>query len=156
MLPKPSPTHCLEGTIARSLLSAFIASFDPPTFSQCSRFKPCPKLATSQYAGKSKFNPIYEFAFQMPPGSEQFVNGKQVTMKISSVAGHIFESEFESEWKHWKSCSPAKLLTAEAKIRRFIPEVTGIIFAFVVFNKYVKNQQPNTKFTLFFPSLAEI
>lgn len=61
----------------------------------------------------SQFNPNFFFNYQL--GDEE------VQMKVTSVAGHIEDLEFEYQYKQWKAHDPVKLLT-EAKVIRQIAD----------------------------------
>ena len=59
----------------------------------------------------------------MPRGNDARYSQKQVHMTISSVAGHIFESDFDESVKQWHSCDPGVLLSQNTTVKRFVPEV---------------------------------
>jgi DNA topoisomerase-3 len=46
-----------------------------------------------QSQGKSKYNPIFEFNYQ--------VNNQQTTYRVTSVLGHIMGIEFPESTKDW-------------------------------------------------------
>lgn len=58
--------------------------------------------------GYSHYNPIFEIE------SCPFRN-TNVSMVITSVAGHLMELEFDSNYKSWNSCSPLDLFQAPVK-----------------------------------------
>jgi len=51
-------------------------------------------------------------------------NGKQVRMLVTSVAGHVYENDFDASTKKWSSCDPAKLLDLSTPVLKFIPEAS--------------------------------
>lgn len=56
---------------------------------------------------------VYSFPFQM--------EGSQVDMVFTSVAGHLMELEFLPAYTGWHSCSPQELFTAP--VRKAVPKV---------------------------------
>jgi len=54
--------------------------------------------------GHSPYNFIFEVACDFL--------GRNTSMKITSVSGHMMELEFEPQYKGWKSCRPEELFTA--------------------------------------------
>ena len=49
--------------------------------------------------------PVYEF-----PGSFQ---GRQVVFRVTSVTGHVYSTDFPSEYSSWDSCEPVDLFQAK-------------------------------------------
>ncbi|GAB6030256.1 DNA topoisomerase 3-alpha [Chamberlinius hualienensis] len=54
--------------------------------------------------GKSVYNKIYEFPLMFM--------GKQSTMIVTSVSGHLLHLDFHSNFKNWQTCSPIELFSA--------------------------------------------
>eukprot|EP00775_Hariotina_reticulata_P013627 gene13627-13753_t len=54
--------------------------------------------------GRSQYNPIWDFCYT--------INGSQCDMVFTSVAGHLMELEFPTQYKKWRGCSPLDLYTA--------------------------------------------
>ena len=50
-------------------------------------------------------------------------------MVVSSVMGHIFESDFDQSMKSWFSCDPEILLSEDTPVMRFVPEVPCILLS---------------------------
>ena len=111
----------------------------------------------------SKYNPIFEFDFMMPrarPGHETPANGRQVRMLVTSVAGHIFEHDFEAGVKGWHSCDPAKLLDTSVQVKPFIPEANARAHENCMSGwsipRLTKCSTPHGAFTFFVVFAAEI
>lgn len=62
--------------------------------------------------GLSKFNKIYEFDYHL--------YGKNVTMIMTSVSGHLLAHDFQMRFRKWQSCNP--LVLFEAEIEKYCPE----------------------------------
>ena len=58
--------------------------------------------------GFSPYNPVYDIE------SCLFQN-RNAKMKMTSVAGHLMEIEFDAAFKGWSSCQPIDLFTAPIK-----------------------------------------
>eukprot|EP01080_Neovahlkampfia_damariscottae_P003222 gene3222-5537_t len=63
--------------------------------------------------GKSKYNSIYEFKY------------KNNDMVFTSVSGHLYDMDFEDNFRQWGSCDPVQLF--EAPIVKFVPENSKLI-----------------------------
>ncbi|XP_063791016.1 DNA topoisomerase 3-alpha [Pseudophryne corroboree] len=57
--------------------------------------------------GFSKFNKIYEYEYHL--------FGKDVTVIMTSVSGHLLSMDFQSHLKSWHSCNPVSLFDAEVE-----------------------------------------
>ncbi|KAM9695205.1 DNA topoisomerase 3-alpha isoform 2-T2 [Trichechus inunguis] len=62
--------------------------------------------------GLSKFNKIYEFDYHL--------YGRNVTMVMTSVSGHLLAHDFQMQFRKWQSCNP--LVLFEAEIEKYCPE----------------------------------
>ncbi|XP_063286717.1 DNA topoisomerase 3-alpha [Pelobates fuscus] len=62
--------------------------------------------------GFSKFNKIYEYEYHL--------FGKDVSVVMTSVSGHLLALEFQSHLKKWQSCNPVSLFDAE--VEKYCPE----------------------------------
>lgn len=56
-------------------------------------------------AGHSQYNQIFEI-------NSCTFRGHNASMKITSVTGHMMESEFDARFKSWNSCQPVELFSA--------------------------------------------
>ncbi|CAJ0915088.1 unnamed protein product [Ranitomeya imitator] len=61
--------------------------------------------------GFSKFNKIYEYEYHL--------FGRDVSVIMTSVSGHLLALEFQSHLKSWRSCNPVSLFDAE--VEKFCP-----------------------------------
>ncbi|KAM9305439.1 DNA topoisomerase 3-alpha [Gastrophryne carolinensis] len=57
--------------------------------------------------GLSKFNKIYEYEYHL--------FGRDVTVNMTSVSGHLLALEFQGHLKSWHSCNPVSLFDAEVE-----------------------------------------
>ncbi|KAG8433264.1 hypothetical protein GDO86_017521, partial [Hymenochirus boettgeri] len=62
--------------------------------------------------GFSKFNKIYEYEYNL--------FGKEVTVAMTSVSGHLLALEFLDHMKKWHSCNPVSLFDAE--VQKYCPD----------------------------------
>ncbi|KAM4697714.1 DNA topoisomerase 3-alpha [Rhinophrynus dorsalis] len=62
--------------------------------------------------GFSKFNKIYEYEYHL--------FGKDVTVVMTSVSGHLLALEFLDHMKKWNSCNPVSLFDAE--VQKYCPD----------------------------------
>ena len=53
--------------------------------------------------GKSKYNPIYEFEYQ--------VNGERCKLRVTSVLGHIMGLKYPDSCKNWEETDMESLYT---------------------------------------------
>ena len=49
-------------------------------------------------------------------------DGRNVTMVVTSVAGHLMQIDFENKYRNWQSCDP--ILLFDAKINKYVPDVS--------------------------------
>jgi DNA topoisomerase-3 len=68
-----------------------------------------------QRKGRSKYNMIFEFQYEM--------NGIMCDMAVTSVTGHLMETDFAPEYKQWKSCDPSALLDLSCPVIKFVRKV---------------------------------
>lgn len=68
-----------------------------------------------QRKGRSKYNMIFEFQYEM--------NGMQCDMAVTSVTGHLMETDFPPEFKKWNSCDPSALLDLSCPVLKFVRPV---------------------------------
>ncbi|XP_073504566.1 DNA topoisomerase 3-alpha [Phyllobates terribilis] len=61
--------------------------------------------------GFSKFNKIYEYEYHL--------FGRDVSVIMTSVSGHLLALDFQSHLKSWRSCNPVSLFDAE--VEKFCP-----------------------------------
>ncbi|XP_068099628.1 DNA topoisomerase 3-alpha isoform X2 [Hyperolius riggenbachi] len=57
--------------------------------------------------GYSKYNKIYEYEYHL--------FGRDVTVTMTSVSGHLLGMEFQSHLRSWHSCNPVSLFDAEVE-----------------------------------------
>lgn len=72
-------------------------------------------LAGGRYAthnGPSVYNKVFEFQIVF--------EGSACTMLITSVAGHLMETDFDERYRKWGSCDPVELF--EAPVLSRVPE----------------------------------
>ncbi|XP_040212350.1 DNA topoisomerase 3-alpha [Rana temporaria] len=62
--------------------------------------------------GFSKYNKIYEYEYHL--------FGKDVTVIMTSVSGHLLGMDFQRHLKSWHSCNPVSLFDAE--VEKFCPD----------------------------------
>ncbi|XP_056391516.1 DNA topoisomerase 3-alpha [Hyla sarda] len=62
--------------------------------------------------GFSKFNKIYEYEYHL--------FGRDVTVMMTSVSGHLLALDFQGHLKSWHSCNPVSLFDAE--VQKFCPD----------------------------------
>ncbi|KAM5152554.1 DNA topoisomerase 3-alpha [Mantella aurantiaca] len=62
--------------------------------------------------GFSKFNKIYEYEYNL--------FGRDVTVTMTSVSGHLLGVEFQRHFKSWHSCNPVSLFDAE--VEKYCPD----------------------------------
>ena len=62
---------------------------------------------------RSQYNPKYEFPFNF--------EGMMVTMVVTSVTGHLMETDFGDAYRKWNSCDPRKLLEISTPVERHVP-----------------------------------
>ncbi|KAE8578852.1 hypothetical protein XENTR_v10023799 [Xenopus tropicalis] len=62
--------------------------------------------------GFSKFNKIYEYEYHL--------FGKDVTVVMTSVSGHLLALDFQDHMKKWHSCNPVSLF--EAEVQKYCPD----------------------------------
>jgi len=60
--------------------------------------------------GASKFNPVWEFDFNFEGAMAKFM--------FTSVAGHIYESDFDDAHRNWSMCDPVVLFDIATPIVR--------------------------------------
>lgn len=72
-------------------------------------------LFSMQRKGRSKYNMIFEFQYEM--------NGMQCDMAVTSVTGHLMETDFPPEFKKWNSCDPSALLDLSCPVLKFVRPV---------------------------------
>lgn len=78
----------------------------------------CVAAPARQRDGGSRYNPVFEFSYSVPGLGD-------CAMSVTSVAGHLLETEFEACYaKGWSSCDP-KDLFFKAKVIKQIPSVRG-------------------------------
>jgi len=68
-----------------------------------------------QRKGKSKYNMIFEFDYE--------INGRPCSMAVTSVRGHMMETEFEPPYNSWNACDPSTLLDLECPVMKFVRDV---------------------------------
>lgn len=68
-----------------------------------------------QRKGRSQYNMIFEFQYEM--------NGMQCDMAVTSVTGHLMETDFPPEFKKWSSCDPSALLDLNCPVLKFVRPV---------------------------------
>lgn len=66
----------------------------------------------STHNGPATYNKIFEFSCPF--------EGSTCTMLITSVLGHLMETEFDERHRKWGSCDPVELFEAEIHVR--VPE----------------------------------
>ena len=71
--------------------------------------------------GISKFCPVYEFS-----GS---IFGKNAYFRVTSVAGHVYTTDFPPKYQDWKRTDPLELFQAETIKKEANPKV--IIMSFI-------------------------
>ncbi|KAJ1490246.1 DNA topoisomerase, partial [Baffinella frigidus] len=62
----------------------------------------------------SIYNPKYEF--------QCFFEGRNVTMVVTSVTGHLMESDFDDRHRKWHSCDPRALMDLSTPVCRRVPQ----------------------------------
>jgi hypothetical protein len=96
-------------------LVVFGASRASPVFFRCSSLLQKPSVANAiasilggnprKRAGKSKYNPVFEFSFNWRGGpGRNFV--------VTSVTGHLMEVDFPPQYRSWSARDPIALFTA--------------------------------------------
>lgn len=77
-------------------------------------YEGCFYFSYSKRPGRSKYNPVYEFPYD--------INGRNCQMVVTSVTGHLTDNDFPEPYnKGWSLCDPLELFTME--IKTFVPEV---------------------------------
>jgi len=61
----------------------------------------------------SVYNPKYEFQCSF--------EGRNVTMIVTSVTGHLMETDFDDAHRKWHSCDPRQLLDLSTLVHRRVP-----------------------------------
>lgn len=67
--------------------------------------------------GFSKYNPIFEFEF------DQRGSG-MVHVVVTSVMGHVFETEFDEKYRVWHQTDPAVLFDLDTPVLKIINSVS--------------------------------
>ncbi|KAJ1633552.1 DNA topoisomerase [Pavlovales sp. CCMP2436] len=70
-----------------------------------------------QQRGVSMFNANHNFDYDFGPGS----GWGKAQMVVTSVTGHLMNTEFDEKYTGWYSCDPVKLFF-EAPVYKFVPE----------------------------------
>jgi hypothetical protein len=71
-----------------------------------------PQQAQSQRT-QSIYNPKYEFQCNF--------EGRNVTMIVTSVTGHLMEMDFDDAHRKWHSCDPRQLMDLSTLVHRRVP-----------------------------------
>lgn len=77
------------------------------------------KGGTQNEFSRSKFNPIVKFV--------RMFGDEEVTMKVTSVTGHIQEIYFDEAYKDWNRVDPADLIDKAEVKKRFSEDKMGIV-----------------------------
>lgn len=68
----------------------------------------------SRRKGFSQYNAIFEFDFN------GFEGGSTVKMVVTSVTGHLMETDFDQKYRNWNSCDPVVLFDMTTPINQFV------------------------------------
>lgn len=69
--------------------------------------------SSQQRRGVSQYNACFGFDYD-------FGNGRRAQMVVTSVTGHLMESDFAESFRGWHSCDPVALFTAP--VVKYVPE----------------------------------
>ena len=69
--------------------------------------------------GRSKFCPVYEFS-----GS---IFGKSAYFRVTSVAGHVFTTDFPPQYRDWQKTDPLKLFEVAPVKKESDPKVVLLL-----------------------------